>query len=73
MKKFLNEVNGEEWTPMEIETARSDACNMIWDISYGGGCVSIYRLRNRVCVSVIKDVRDASKVKTAHAEPTGGR
>lgn len=56
---------------MEIETAQIDACNIIWDINYGGGCVNIYRLRNRVCVSVIKDIRNASKVRTAYAEPRG--
>lgn len=61
----------EPWSAFEIDCARRDAANLIWDVFYNGGCVTVYRLRNKVCVSYIPDVRNASAVKTAHAEPNG--
>ena len=61
----------EPWSAFEIECARRDAANLIWDVFYNGGCVTVYRLRNEVCVSYIPDVRNASRVKTVHAEPHG--
>lgn len=59
----------EPWTAFEVDCARRDAANLIWDVFYNGGCVSVYRLRNKVCVSLIRDVRNSSDIKTAHAEP----
>ena len=61
----------EPWSAFEIDCARRDAANLIWDVFYNGGCVTVYRLRNKVCVFYIPDARNVSAVKTAYAEPNG--